>query len=87
MRKKYHIGGYITGKSHKEGGVIIEVEGGEAIINKYSVNKDDVLMCKGKPKDILSSINTMWGTGVSFGKDDACKIDYSSENYSKDSLN
>ena len=37
-RKKYNIGGNINGPSHDDGGVIIEAEGGEYIINKDSVN-------------------------------------------------
>ena len=38
-KKKYVKGGEIEGKSHKEGGKIIEVEGGEYIIKKDSVKK------------------------------------------------
>ena len=37
-RKKYDIGGNINGPSHDNGGVVIEAEGGEYIINKDSVN-------------------------------------------------
>lgn len=37
-RKKYVVGGNINGPSHDDGGVIIEAEGGEYIINKDSVN-------------------------------------------------
>ena len=37
-RKKYNIGGNINGPSHDNGGVVIEAEGGEYIINKDSVN-------------------------------------------------
>ena len=36
--KKYNIGGNINGPSHDNGGVIIEAEGGEYIINNKSVN-------------------------------------------------
>ena len=32
-------GGKLKGKSHKDGGIPIEVEGGEYIIKKSSVNK------------------------------------------------
>jgi hypothetical protein len=39
-KKKYVKGGEIEGKSHKEGGKIIEVEGGEYIIKKDSVNAE-----------------------------------------------
>ena len=37
-RKKYVVGGNINGPSHNNGGVIIEAEGGEYIINKKAVN-------------------------------------------------
>ena len=37
-RKKYNIGGNINGPSHDNGGVVIEAEGGEYIINNKSVN-------------------------------------------------
>ena len=33
-RKKYVVSGNINGPSHDDGGVIIEAEGGEYIINK-----------------------------------------------------
>ena len=38
MKKKYKIGGKLKGKSHSKGGIPIEVEGGEYIIQKSSVN-------------------------------------------------
>jgi hypothetical protein len=37
--KKYVKGGKTNGPSHKKGGIPIEVEGGEYIIKKSSVNK------------------------------------------------
>ena len=37
-RKKYVVGGNIKGPSHDDGGVVIEAEGGEYIINNKSVN-------------------------------------------------
>ena len=37
-RKKYNFGGNINGPSHDNGGVVIEAEGGEYIINNKSVN-------------------------------------------------
>ena len=37
--KKYSKGGDIKGPSHKKGGKLIEVEGGEYIIKKGSVNE------------------------------------------------
>ena len=39
-KKKYVKGGKLNGKSHSEGGIDIEVEGGEYVIKKDSVNKD-----------------------------------------------
>ena len=38
-KKKYVKGGKLKGKPHSKGGVPIEVEGGEYIIKKDSVNK------------------------------------------------
>ena len=38
-KKKYQKGGKLKGKSHAKGGKIIEVEGGEYVIKKSSVNK------------------------------------------------
>ena len=49
-RKKYVVGGNISGPSHDNGGVIIEVEGGEYIINKKAVNP--------KTEAVLEYINT-----------------------------
>ena len=37
-RKKYNKGGNINGPSHSDGGKLIEVEGGEYVINKKAVN-------------------------------------------------
>lgn len=36
--KKYQQGGKMYGPSHKEGGIPIEVEGGEVIVNKTENN-------------------------------------------------
>jgi hypothetical protein len=38
-KKKYVKGGKLNGKSHSKGGIPIEVEGGEYVIKKSSVNK------------------------------------------------
>ena len=38
--KEYQKGGKTNGPSHEEGGIPIEVEGGEYVIKKGSVNKD-----------------------------------------------
>ena len=47
--KKYKKGSIIKGPSHKEGGIPIEVEGGEYIIKKDSVNS--------KTEGVLNYIN------------------------------
>ena len=39
-KKKYVKGGKLNGKSHAKGGIPIEVEGGEYIIKKDSVNAE-----------------------------------------------
>mgnify|MGYP003135408419 CR=1 FL=1 len=39
-KKKYVKDGILNGPSHEKGGIPIEVEGGEYIIKKSSVNKD-----------------------------------------------
>ena len=38
--KKYKKGGKMNGKPHSKGGININVEGGEYVIKKSSVNKD-----------------------------------------------
>ena len=39
-KKKYVKGGKMNGPSHKKGGIDIEVEGGEYVIKKSSVNAE-----------------------------------------------
>jgi hypothetical protein len=39
-KRKFLEGGKLKGKSHKEGGIPIEAEGGEYIIKKTSVNRN-----------------------------------------------
>jgi hypothetical protein len=48
-RQGYKVGGKLEGPSHEEGGIPIEVEGGEYIIKKSSVNA--------ATKPVLESIN------------------------------
>ena len=48
-KKKYLKGGKLKGKPHSKGGIPIEVEGGEYIIKKSSVNKET--------EPVLESIN------------------------------
>lgn len=62
-------GGLLVGNSHDEGGIPavvedtepIEVEGGEAIINKKAVSKKGTKVRKGTNKKILSDINEETG--------------------------
>ena len=49
MKKKHQDGGKMKGPSHNNGGIPIEVEGGEYVIKKSSVNK--------QTEPILESIN------------------------------
>ena len=49
-RKKYNIGGNINGPSHEGGGKLIEVEGGEYVINNKAVNP--------QTESVLEYINT-----------------------------
>ena len=49
-RKKYNIGGYINAPSHEQGGEVIEVEGGEYVINNKAVNP--------QTETVLEYINT-----------------------------
>ena len=48
-KKKYYKGGKMNGPSHSKGGIPIEVEGGEYVIKKSSVNK--------KTEPVLEEIN------------------------------
>ena len=53
-RKVYYAnGGEISGPSHKNGGVTLEVEGGEFVVKKDAVEK----IVKKHGKDALHSIN------------------------------
>jgi hypothetical protein len=66
-------GGLLRGKSHREGGIkyqmggdIVELEGGEAVINKQSVASSDILSLTGTPRQIASAINSYRGYGIPF---------------------
>lgn len=74
MRAK---GGFTKGPSHADGGIPmtvkstgqkIEVEGGEAIINKKSMADDRKFKVEGTPREIASAINEIDGNGISFDK-------------------
>lgn len=68
-------GGLIDGKSHAEGGVTftsgqsrIELEGGEGVINKRTMQSKDIVSVTGTPRQIASKINSMNGYGVAFSR-------------------
>lgn len=77
--KNARNGGYLVGRSHKEGGIKgvnvdtgepIEVEGGEVVITKPAVESKKTYTLNGKkmkPKEILSKLNSDHG-GVAFAK-------------------
>lgn len=79
--KKVDKGGITYGKSHKEGGIpvknastgsMLEVEGGEGIVNKRSMASDRKVKMNGKEMTIceaVSQLNQMEG-GVKFSCDD-----------------
>lgn len=63
--QKFALGGKVNGKSHAEGGVMIEAEGGEGMINKNSMRSTQVMQAIGTPSQIASAIN-MSGGGISW---------------------
>lgn len=77
--KNARNGGYLVGRSHKNGGIKgvnvdtgepIEVEGGEVVITKPAVESSKTYLLNGKemkPKEILSKLNSDHG-GVAFAK-------------------
>jgi hypothetical protein len=65
----------IEGRSHSQGGEKyysedqdVELEGGEAVINKKSINDDKTYTFTGTPRQIASAINSLDGNGVEFDK-------------------
>jgi hypothetical protein len=64
--KKAEKGMLIKGKSHANGGEFINVEAGEAIINKRALASKDIISLQGTPLQIADALNTYKGTGVSF---------------------
>lgn len=72
----YERGGYIHGPSHAEGGVtmpvgssgrMVELEGGEGVVNKRSMASQKTITLNGKrmkPCQAVSEINQMDGNGV-----------------------
>ena len=56
MYKKYPTGGMLSGASHEEGGIPIEAEGNEIIINKTmnnasGIHEEDLLALNESPED------------------------------------
>ena len=73
--QQFAKGGLLQGKSHAQGGIPmtvsstgqrVELEGGEAVINKRSMASNRVLTLTGTPRQIASNINSMNGYGVRF---------------------
>lgn len=56
------------GRLHSQGGELVEIEKGEAVINRQALASNDVLNLTGTPLEIADSLNTYKGTGVSFLK-------------------
>ena len=59
------LGGKINGKSHAQGGVLVEAEGDEMIINKKAGRSNQIMSAVGTPSQIASAINSTYG-GVSW---------------------
>ena len=71
ISKKYQEGGYIDGKSHEEGGEMIEVEGGEIVVNDTvngaaSIHGDKLLALNKNPQnyDIIQKGGMAKGGGI-----------------------
>jgi len=85
-------GGITKGKSHKEGGIPmvvkstgqqVELEGGEAVINKRNMSSDKKFEFEGKEMttcEIASAINSANGNGVKIDCDDVTGKKYAYEN-------
>ena len=70
---EYAKGGRVRGRSHAQGGEtfavggdLVELEGGEGVVNKRSMASNDILNVMGTPSQIASSINAYRGWGVPF---------------------
>ena len=70
---QYAKGGEVIGKSHAEGGEkftvggrVVELEGGEGVINKKNMADKKTYTVTGTPKEIASCINEIDGNGVKF---------------------
>ncbi len=79
MSKRYR-GELLEGKSHKEGGIpvqvadshMVEMEGGEGVVNKRSMSSQDTFDFEGKDLttcEIVSELNQEKGDGVAFDCD------------------
>lgn len=63
--QQYALGGKIKGKSHAQGGVMINAEEDEAVINKQAMRSNQVMSLIGTPSQITSAVNSTYG-GVSW---------------------
>ena len=68
-------GGMLEGASHDNGGIPvvvkstgqpIEVEGGESILSRASMQSNKEYTVTGTPKEIASAVNSVDGNGVAF---------------------
>ncbi len=76
-QKIFNKGGFTVGPSHADGGIPmvvkstgqkVELEGGEAVINKKSMDDNRIYKVEGTPRQIASAINEIDGNGVQFDK-------------------
>jgi hypothetical protein len=75
QKPQFAKGGVLGGRTHKEGGnaivdgngqKIAEIEKGEGIINRRSMDDHNTYTLSGTPSQIASSLNSMNGRGVSW---------------------
>lgn len=73
--QKFQKGGIVEGESHKKGGEkfkvkstgqVVELEGGEGVINKKSMQSGKKMSVSGTPSQIASKINSIDNYGVEF---------------------
>lgn len=64
----------LKGKRHYEGGIPVEVEDGEMIINRKSGKIKDRIICEGTGEGIGSALNELGG-GVKWSNEGKCKVE------------
>lgn len=67
---------YLKGKRHYEGGIPVEVEDGEMIINRKSGKIKDKIICEGTGEGIGSALNELGG-GVKWSNEGKCNMEKS----------